>query len=195
MTLTKTPTYKRWTFAETLILLQSWRGKSSISVIAKKLKTYNKRIEEKATQLKLDARGKHSSWSKEEELYLESLAETCTLDDLVIKYNIKIKCGKDKWLYRSKESIEKKLRELGYSVKPLVGYVSLKQLGIYLGRTYRYMQKLVENNKLPVTKVSSNYVYVKETDFIEFAKIYPFDVGEKMTNEGMIWFLQILKEE
>lgn len=190
------PQYHRWTFTDELILLQNWNGANSIPTIAKLLQVSETRIKEKANILRLEDRGNHAKWTDTEIEFLENIAETDTLENIVRRYNMRVKQEKKlNWRLRTKKSIKKKLLELGYSAKPLVGHVNLTELARYFGRTYRYMQKLVEKEKLAVTQVSSNYIYVKEKDVIEFAKKYPLDVGERMTQEGMIWFLQILGNE
>lgn len=187
------PKYRRWSFHEEIILLQHWQGASSAEKIAKLLKVDSSRVLEKAHQLRLGSgtRGKNYKWSEEELEYLATIAETNVLDKVVEKYNIKAK--QNNWHYRTKSSIEKKIKLLGYSSRPLVGYITITELTIYLGRTSRYIQGLVEQKLLPVHKVGNKYIYVKEKDFIKFAKRYPLEVGEKMTREGIIWFLQILE--
>lgn len=188
-------TYQKWTFSEEMFLLLNWEGIKSIEKIAQVLNKDLETIKRKSHEWRLEGRGRNAKWTEEETEYLELISETCTLDELVKRYNTHIKQNKKSWSYRTKQSIRKKLTVLGLSAKPFVGHITLAELSRYLGRNNRYMQKLIEEKKLKTSPTGTKVIYIKEKDFIKFAKKYPFDVGEKMTNEGMIWFLQILNDE
>lgn len=190
------PLYRQWTFGEEIILLQHWDGTETAKKIAELLNVDVSRVKEKAHRFKLGSSGIYFKWSEEELDYLQIIAETITLEDLVIRFNTRVRKEKNKkWSYRTKKALKRKLVELGYSIKPIVGYITLTELCRYVGRNRRYMQTLIDDGKLEVKRAGENFIYVSEKSFIEFAKKYPYDIGEKMTQEGVIWFLQILGNE
>lgn len=182
--------YRKWTFQEELTLLLYWQGTKNVSLIANRLNISEKRVLDKAYQLKLGGTN-NKKWTEKECQYLELIAETATLEEIVKRYNLNAKHSG--WYLRTKDSIRNKIQELGYTQKPIIGYVHLSAFAKYIGRSYNYVKKLVDEKKIVVCS-TNKFIFISEKDIIEFAKKYPYDMAEKMTKEGVIWFLQIIND-
>lgn len=184
--------YTKWHTREILVLARLWSGEKSAQVVSLELNRPVNSIIKKAHSLGLSPHGLAARWSEEESAYLEVLAETDTIECITNKYNFKVS-QEPGWKYRSQVAIKKKLSLLGFTDKPLIGYTNLTDFAKYLGRSPSYMRVLVETNKLPATRVGNQDLYVSDDDVIKFMTTYPMDAGLKMSQEGIMWFLQLLK--
>lgn len=142
--------YRRLTPDERHYLIEHYTDEPQvINAIALQLKLEPKKVRDQARYLKLRVPNSRHSWSEAELQLLDKWVETKPLTQLVANWNrLAQKQGRP---VRSSRSLEKKLLERGYSLKPFVDYFSVLAVARLLNRSESWIKGLIKNQKLRVS--------------------------------------------
>lgn len=142
--------YRRLTPDERHYLIEHYTDEPQvINAIALQLKLEPKKVRDQARYLKLRVPNSRHSWSEAELQLLDKWVETKPLNQLVANWNrLAQKQGRP---VRSSRSLEKKLLERGYSLKPFVDYFSVLAVARLLNRSESWIKGLIKNQKLRVS--------------------------------------------
>lgn len=151
-----------------------------INKIALQLKLEPKKVLDQARYLKLRVPNSRHSWTEDELELLDEWAETKPLMQLVTNWNwLAQKQGRPP---RSFRSLEKKLLELGHSLKPSINYFSVPAVARLLNRSESWIKGLIENHKLRAIK-ENGYWLVKLKWLRDLVFWHPYDATAKINNE------------
>lgn len=133
---------------------------------------------------------KAKSWSEEKTELLIELAETLPRTQLIITYNERaVKKGFSR---RTLPSISKRLFVLGQSMKPACGWYNMTNTAIGLG----FSRQKISNWMKAGLKVDNEgtHVYIRVDNLVKFILDHPTSL-DGIPDEGLQWFIAILKEE